>query len=88
MPPRLRPSFGTHRTIKRRGHDQTTTADARVGVSGPGGGSREVSVEGIRLTLKVFLGCRGRTRLGPVCVVDSVSPDSIAGMMDIAERFG
>jgi hypothetical protein len=54
----------------------------------PGGASRQVSVEGKRLTLKVFPGRRRRARFGPVFVVDSLSPDSIAEMMRVAERFG
>jgi hypothetical protein len=53
----------------------------------PGGASRQVSVEDKRLTLKVFLGRRRRLRVAPVCVVDGLSPDSIAGMMGIAGRF-
>jgi hypothetical protein len=55
-----------------------------LGVFEPGGASRQVSVEGERLTLKVFLGRTGWTRFGPVCVVDNLSPDSIAEMMGIA----
>jgi hypothetical protein len=59
-----------------------------LGVFESGGASRQVSVEGKRLALNVFLGRNSRTRFGPVCVVDSVSPDSIAEMMRVAERFG